>query len=129
MDSLSPFVERRSRARLRETPLRRRTQCPSATLLRDRRRKISVGVDVASSLELQLDRYPTKPAMLTYLSSLAYSAERAGTQQGLYAEELKRAAEVVQRSQEPTEAIATLRGYQSYMALHGGVHERKTGRR
>ena len=119
MASLAPFVERRSRERLRETPLRRRTQVRPAALPHDRRKGGGSGtVDVAGTLELNLDRYPTTPAMLTFLQSLLYAAEDnpSGPWQSNYAGALRQAADVVQEAGSPVEAVATLQGYQSFMA-------------
>ena len=117
MASLAPFAERRSRVRLRETPLRRRNRVRPAALPSDRRRSSS-GFNLAETLELNLDRYPTKPAMLTFLQSLIYAAE--GTPSDAwgsnYADALKQAAEVVHEAPSPVEAVATLHGYQAFMA-------------
>lgn len=120
MASLSPFVERRSPARLRETPLRRRNQVGPGALSRERRRAAGNGFDVAGNLELNLDRYPTTPAMLTFLQSLLYAAEGNpdGAWQSSYAGALRQAADVVQEAGDPVEAVATLHGYQAFMARH-----------
>jgi hypothetical protein len=120
MSPLAPFVERRSRARLGDTPLRRRAQFRPATLLKDRRSTYYDGFDVAGALELQLDRYPTSAAMLSYVQSLMYatddepgSAWRTG-----YLLALQRASEVLQTAGTAVEAVATLQGYQAWMARH-----------
>ena len=118
MASLEPFVERRSRARLRETPLRRRNHVGPGSVARDRRESSGSGLDVAGTLELHLDRYPSKPAMLTFLQSLIYAAEGSdsGPWRTDYVGALKQAADVVQDAGTPNEAIATLHGYQAFMA-------------
>ena len=129
MNSLAPFVERRSRARLRQTPLRRRTgqvrplARPSAsagTLEFRERRKSNDHFNVATTLELNLDRFPTKSAMLTFLRAVLYSAEVGdfGSRHPRYVDALKQAVEVLEHSQEPIEAIATLQGYQAFMRRH-----------
>ena len=118
MASLSPFVERRSRARLRETPLRRRNHVGPAGLAHDRRRDYSDGFDVAETLEINLDRYPTKPAMLTFLQSLIYAAEdnQPAAWRSHYVEGLKKATDVLQEAATPNEAVATLHGTRAFMA-------------
>lgn len=118
MASLAPFVERRSGARLRETPLRRRNSVRAPSLPPDRRRNNPRGFDVAEALELNLDRYPTKPAMLTFLQSLIYAADDnlPGGWLSNYADALKQASDVVQEAGSTNEAIATLHGYQAFMA-------------
>jgi hypothetical protein len=118
MASLAPFIERRSRARLRETPLRRRNHVGPGALARERRRASGGGLDVAGTLELHLDRYPTKPAMLTFLQSLIYAAEGSdsGSWRSDYVGALRQATDVMQDATTPNEAIATLHGYQAFMA-------------
>lgn len=121
MVTLEPFVERRSRARLSETPLRRRNRVRPVSLPPERRRGNPPGLDVAETLELNLDRYPTKPGMLTFLQSLIYAAEdnQSGDWRSNYVGALKQAADVVQDAGNPVEAVATLHGYQAFMAqLH-----------
>lgn len=124
MKSLTPFVERRSSARLRETPLRRRrgdvrpTHSRPATEFPDRRKIPDQAFDVAAALELNLDRFPTKSAMLTFVRTLMYGAEAddlASRQPG-YVNALAQAVDVLEHSPAPIEAVATLRGYQAYMA-------------
>ena len=124
MKSLTPFVERRSTSRMRETPLRRRhgevrpahSRSPSEFL--DRRKIADQGFNVAATLELNLDRFPTKASMLTFVRTLLYGAESddfASRQPG-YVNALAQAVDVLEHSPEPIEAVATLRGYQAYMA-------------
>jgi hypothetical protein len=132
MTSLTPFVERRSSARLMETPLRRRTgqvRPPSVRLnvsagtreVLERRKSNDKGPNVAATLELNLDRFPTKSAMLTFLRTVLHSAQAGefGSQQAGYVDALKQAVDILERSPELIEAIATLQGYQAYMAGHG----------
>ena len=121
MASLEPFVERRGRARLGETPLRRRNHVGPGALARERRQSAGAGLDVAGTLELHLDRYPSKPAMLTFLQSLIYAAEGSdsGPWRSDYVGALRQAADVIQDAATPNEAIATLHGYQAFMGLRG----------
>ena len=72
-------------------------------------------------LELQLDRYPTNPAMLTYVQSLLYAGDandpgERGTWASDYRTALQRAANVIRKSETPAEAVASLQGYQKFMA-------------
>ena len=112
--SLAPFVERRNAARLRETPLRRRSHVRHSAA-RDRRGRRQ-GFDVAELLETNLDRYPTKAGLCAFLRSLLYSAELAGDDawRTNYVAALRRALHIVQSAEGPREAIATLQGYQAY---------------
>ena len=129
MTSLTRFVERRSTARLRETPLRRRNgqvrravfrsgTLPGTPELRERRKSSDEGFNVAATLELNLDRFPTKPAMLTFLTALLSSAEAGdlGFRQANSVDALRQAVDFMEHSAEPIEAVATLQGYQSYVA-------------
>ena len=124
MATLEPFVERRSRARLSETPLRRRNRVRRESLPPERRRGSPTGLDVAETLELNLDRYPTKPAMLTFLQSLIYAAEdnQSGDWRSNYVGALRQAADLVQDAGNPVEAVATLHGYQAFMAQQYQSH-------
>ncbi len=114
--SLAPFVERRSAARLRETPLRRRSRIRHSGVARDRRRR-RPKFDVAELLETNLDRYPSQAALSAFLQSLVYSAEltAADTWRSNYVAALQQALDVVQAAEGPREAIATLQGYQAYV--------------
>ena len=72
-------------------------------------------------LELQLDRYPTNPAMLTYVQSLLYAGDaNDSNERGAwvfdYRTALQRAASVIRKSETATEAVASLHGYQKFMA-------------
>ena len=125
MASLDPFVERRSRARLAETPLRRRNRVRPASLTAERRKPGGEGVDIAGTLESNLDRYPSKPAMLTFLQSLRYAAEStddSGAWRSAYVDGLRQAAGVVHEAGSAAEAVATLQGYQAFMAQKHAVH-------
>ena len=75
--------------------------------------------DVAGMLELQLDRYGSNAAMLTFIQCLLYASEstQKGTWVSPYREGLQRAAHVVRRAEDPAEAIASLHGYQRFMAM------------
>ena len=129
MMSLAPFVERRSSKRLREIPCRRRKGQVRPAYVRpgaltmppellERRKVTDQGSNVAATLELNLDRFPTQPAMLTFVRNLLYSAEADGlsSRQPDYVNALGQAIDVLEHSPEPCEAVATLRGYQAYMA-------------
>ena len=129
MELLAPFVERRSHARLNATPLRRRTthiHFLGPQPLRTERRRIDYAPAIFErTLELNLDRYPTKPAMLTYLHSLLYAAEANDvvSWQLDYAVALRRAIAVLEASPDPIAATATLYGYQAFMrAERGALH-------
>ena len=125
MTSLDPFVERRASARLKETPLRRRGGrtrpvrfSGSTPDFPDRRRRAGVPFDMAATLELNLDRYPTKPAMLTFLQTLLYNAEAGdlgASYLPAYVKALRQAVETVSQSPSPIDAAATLHGYQVFM--------------
>jgi hypothetical protein len=72
-------------------------------------------------LELQLDRYPTNPAMLTFVQSLLYAGDASdaggrGPWASDYRTGLQRAANLIRQSETPMEAVASLHGYQKYMA-------------
>ena len=74
--------------------------------------------DVAGMLELQLDRYGTNTAMLTFVQSLLYASESSGrsTWVPTYCDALARAAHVIRQTNGPEEAVASLHGYQRFMA-------------
>ena len=130
MPAFTPFVERRSSARLRETPLRRRgghvrpsgrsSMLETTPELPERRKSKDKGYDVAATLELNLDRFPTKRAMLTFVRAVLHSTETGdfGSGHPGYIDALKQAVDILERSPEPIEAIATLQGYRAYMARH-----------
>jgi hypothetical protein len=89
----------------------------NAPELLDRRKTHDKGFDVAATLELNLDRFPTKPSMLTFLKTMAYNTEaELHSRRPDYVEALGQAVEVMEHSPDPIEAVATLRGYQAYMA-------------
>ena len=123
-----PFVERRSSARLRETPLRRRSsqvryarQSGDSTITphaAERRKSSAAGFDAAATLELNLDRYPSKVSMATFLNNLLYSAEAGdfAIRQPGYLDAIRQAVDVVEQAPATLEAVATLQGYQAYMA-------------
>ena len=127
MKSVAPFVERRSSARLRQTPLRRRTgqmrplarsspQTGAPGFL-ERRKSNDQPLNIAATLELNLDRFPTKSEMLTFLRTVLHTAEAGefGSRQPGYVDALKQAVDVLEHSSDPIEAVATLQGYQAYM--------------
>lgn len=129
MASLASFIERRSASRLRETPLRRRnlqgrpeahqrSRLALTPRLTERRRRHNPGFDVAATLELNLNRYPTKPAMLTFLHGLLYAAETAqlSVRQPEYVNAMRQAADFVEQSAGVVEGVATIRGYQEFLA-------------
>lgn len=128
MTLLAPFVERRATARLRETPLRRRNGHPrpvgssGLTPYTRERRKSTLPFDMAATLELNLDRYPTKPGMLTFLQNLLYNAESGlDAREPTYVDALRRAVEVVRSSDAPVDAAATMLGYQTFIYDHPGA--------
>src|SRR3977135_2127689 len=115
------FAERRSSPRSGEIHLRRRhnqvrAAHPQASLLLpshrevERRRAKSTPFDVATGLELNLDRYPTKSGMLALLQSWLYAAEESGfaSSQPDYAHALGRAVEIMKDSPDPAHAIVQL---------------------
>ena len=128
MNSLAPFVERRNSARLRQTPLRRRTaqvrplarSGPATRTLEsfERRESNAQPLNIAATLELNLDRFPTKSEMLSFLRAVLDTATAGefGFQQPDYVDALKLAVDVLEHSPDPVEAIATIQGYQAYMA-------------
>jgi hypothetical protein len=104
--------------------LRRRNRVRPPSPTTERRKPSREGVDIAGTLESNLDRYPTRPAMLTFLQSLRYAAEssdESGPWRSAYVDGLRQAADVVQDAASPAEAVATLHGYQAFMAQHA-VH-------
>ena len=74
--------------------------------------------DVAGMLELQLDRYASNAAMLTFVQSLLYASESSdrSTWAPSYRDGLARAAHVIRKTENPAEAVASLHGYQRFMA-------------
>lgn len=130
MNSPTPFRERRSSARLRETPLRRRNGNVRWAYLRsnpsgvptnlERRKHTDERFNVAATLELNLDRFPTQAAMLTFVTSVLQSAEAGeiGSRQADYVAALRQAVDLLAHSPAPIEAVATLYGYQAYTARH-----------
>ena len=130
MELLAPFIERRGQARLRATPLRRRKahihSLDPRPLRSERRRVDDRSIGIAQTLELNLDRYPTKPAMLTHLQCLLYAAEANDVVlwQLEYVVSLMRAITVLEASPGSIETVATLYGYQAYMQTHraAGLH-------
>jgi len=89
--------------------------------LHERRKSKQHDFDVAATLELNLDRHPSRPAMLTFLRTVLYCAEAGDFAFGHpgYVEALKRAVDVLEHSTDPLEAAATLQGYQAYMGRRG----------
>src|SRR5688572_27324846 len=113
MVSLAPFVERRGPARLRATPLRRRNHLPWLPETERRRCHPVLTHDIAGILERQLDRHPTKAAMLGFVRSLSGESNLWARS---YLEALRRADSVLRDAEQPRDAIATLHGYQMFMA-------------
>ena len=127
--SLARFVEHRSPARLRETPLRRRNGQARPVTYRlgphgttppviERRRSNSTQFDIATVLELNLDRYHTKQAMLTYLTALLYTAETGQlyVRHPEFVNAMWQALELVECSAGVVEAVASVRGFQAFTA-------------
>ena len=113
MVSLAPFVERRGPARLRATPLRRRNHLPWLPQTERRRCYPVLAHDIAGILERQLDRHPTKAEMLAFVGNLSGESNLWARS---YLEALRRAESVLREAEQPHEAIATLHGYQTFMA-------------
>jgi hypothetical protein len=91
----------------------------------ERRRTDEPSLDSARILEINLDRYPTKPAMLTYLQSLLYAAEAndMGPWQVDYVVALTKAIDALEDSPSPVEAAATLQGYRSFISEYASRHD------
>ena len=126
MASLLPFVERRSRRRLLKAALRRRNQGRPSAILQERRIESRGSIDVASMLELHLDRYPTNAAMLAFVQSLVYAADGhtpPGRQAG-YIDSLRQASDLLRTTENPREALATLHGYQRFIARRSSTARR-----
>src|SRR5688572_28227967 len=87
--------ERRKSDRTEGPTLRRRHGQLVHT--RIERRHPYAGFDIAAALELHLDRFPTREAMLVLLESWFYQAEVSGLGEhvGGYAEAVARAAEIM----------------------------------
>ena len=83
----------------------------------ERRKNNDAAFDMAATLELNLDRYPTKQAMLTYMHNLLYAAEVSdlGVRQPDYLGALRLAVDFVEGSPGLIEGAATLQGYQAFM--------------
>ena len=116
MDTITRYVERRSVNRLRDTPLRRRIVSDPPAQGGERRECMQTEYDVASELERNIERYPTQRAMLTYIDDLPYAARAAYFPSVLHSRALERAADVIKLSRGVPEAVATLHGYQAFMA-------------
>ena len=104
-------AERRRIIRLPEIHVRRRRgQVRLPYLHTERRRARNAGFDVAATLELNLDRYPTKTAMLTLLRIWLNVAEREGVDERrlAYVCVLRDAINVMQDALDPLHAVALL---------------------
>ena len=125
MEALAPFEEKRSPDRLKETPLRRRRHVRPEAVAQERRAQQSGQLGIAATLEQNLDRYPTKAAMSTFLASLIYAAEHteSGMWRARHIAALERAYNVLRRIDDPVEAIATLQGYERFMTQRTSHHE------
>ena len=117
METLAPFEEKRSPDPLKETPLRRRQHARPAAVAHERRAQQDGQLGIAATLEQNLDRHPTQAGMAIFLSSLIYAAENSegGPWRERHIAALKRAYHVLKRVADPTEAIATLQGYERFM--------------
>jgi hypothetical protein len=84
----------------------------------ERRKNNSAQFDIATVLELNLDRYRTKQAMLTYLTALLYTAETGQlyVRHPEYVNAMWRALELVDCSTGVVEAVASVRGFQAFPA-------------
>ena len=106
-----PYAERRH---VRPTNIclrRRHGQLRRANGLPERRRRPSAPFDIASTLELNLDRFPTKAAMLTLLQSWLYAAdaEDLNDTRPEYAHALRVAIELMRSADNPVRALPLLR--------------------
>ena len=107
----SPYAERRH-TRLTNTCLRRRHgQLRRPNGLPDRRRPSAAPFDIASTLELNLDRFPTKAAMLTLLQSWLFvaDAEDLNNTRPEYAHALRVAIELMRSADNPAQALPRVR--------------------
>jgi hypothetical protein len=126
MGSLLPFVERRSRRRLLKAALRRRNQGRPSAILQERRADGRGCIDVASMLELHLDRYPTNAAMLAFVQSLVYAADAHSlpARETAYTHALRQASDLLRTTDDPRQALATLHGYQRFIARRSSTARR-----
>jgi hypothetical protein len=104
-------AERRRVVHLPEIHVRRRRgQVRPPYLHTERRRARGTGFDVAATLELNLDRYPTKKGMLTLLRTWLFAAEREGVDERrlAYVCALRDAINVMEDAPNPLHAVALL---------------------
>ena len=94
-------------------PLRRRNYVRWLPEKERRRRQPVLTHDIAGILERQLDRRPTKAEMLAFVQSMS-GESNLWTRS--YLDALRRADSVLREAEHPHDAIATLHGYQMYMA-------------
>jgi hypothetical protein len=100
--------ERRARDRSQGILLRRRHEQRHTRA--DRRRSALAGFDVAAALELQLDRFPTRRAMLVLLESWLYCANPCGRsdREDSYTRSISQAIGVMATAPDPVTATAML---------------------
>ena len=105
------FKERRSPQRLRSTPLRRRTA--HTVVVHERRRQFDAP-DIAGMLELNLDRFRTKAAMIEFLQDMLITlgSRQSAIWADAYTAALQKALATVHRFESPIEAVASLNGCQ-----------------
>jgi hypothetical protein len=100
--------ERRARDRSQGILLRRRHEQRHTRA--ERRCGALADFDVAVALELQLDRFPTRKAMLVLLESWLYCANPSGRSEheDSYARSISQAISVMATAPDPVTAIAML---------------------
>lgn len=107
----APYAERRHTRSTNICLRRRHGQLRRANGLPERRRPPSTPFDIAGALELNLDRFPTKAAMLTLLQSWLYAAEAEDLNdtRPAYAHALRVAIEIMRSADNPVQALPRLR--------------------
>jgi hypothetical protein len=101
--------ERRARDRSQGIALRRR-QGQLVYTRHERRRTRHSGFDVAAALEMHLDRFPTREALVVLLDSWLYQAERSGLcdEREAYCTALELALDTMKAAPDPVAAITVL---------------------
>ena len=100
----SQQVERRAWDRSQGIPLRRRQQLEHTGV--ERRRRAHDGFDIAAALEHQLDRFPSRGAMIVLLKSWLYGGAQVD---GDYVDTVSHALDVMRAADDVESAIAVLR--------------------
>lgn len=110
MSVVGPYAERRHERPTSGCLRRRHGQLRRANGLPERRSPPSAPFDIAGTLELNLDRFPTKAAMLTLLQSWLYTAEAEDLDDTRpeYAHALRVAVGVMRNADDPVHALMRL---------------------